>query len=362
MSVGGHRRRTRGCALVLSLALLAGVRSARAQTACRERDVEAELTRAMDHRQHSRESEAFAILQALWERCPSPRVRAQMALAEQGLGRWEDAYGHLREAMRNDLDPWIRARQEPLARALEIIRGHLARVEVSADVAGAELALDGERVGVLPLPEPLVVPRGRARLRVSAAGHRAVERVVTVAAGQVAREAFALEPEPLSARRESPRAATRAEPSAGASPAWAVFGWSAVGVGAVLGALGAWQAVAWSTQGDEAAGATPASPGELGAWARFHESVNAEGRLGAAEVCALADGSAAPDGAQVRSLCAENASRAGLAWGLGLGGAALVTAGVVVLATAPRGARRASVRATPWLGATLRGASVAVDF
>lgn len=309
-------RRTGLCSLALSLALLARAPSVQAQTACREREVEAELTRAMDHRQHSRESEAFAILQALWERCPSPRVRAQMALAEQGLGRWEDAHAHLLEAMRNDLDPWIRARQEPLTQALEIIRRHLPR-----DDAGV----------ALPPSEARVVASDPARLSAPPA-------------------------------REPTRAVTRDEPSAGASPAWRVFGWSAVGVGAVLGALGVWQAVAWSAQGDEATNATAASPGELGAWARFHESANVDGRLSATEVCALADQSATPDAAQVRSLCAENASRSGLAWGLGLGGAALVTTGVAVLVVAPRGARRASVRATPWLGANLRGASVAVDF
>lgn len=331
---------------------------------CPERAVTQEIDRAIEERRRGREDAGFRRLQALWGRCPSPRTLAQLALAEHGLGRLRDAYVHLRDALVYEDDPWIATRQGPLRSVLAEITLRVPRVAPTCTVPGAELRVGGALVGALPLITPWPLPQGTVMLEVSAPGYRVDRRTITVPDGAVWRESIALTPEaPVAVAVLSPSPAVGAP--AGRSLVRRAVGWGAVGLGAVFGAVGIWQAVAWSGQGDDSRRATVTQGNSLGSWARFQRDVNPTGSLSSSTVCDLAASSSTADGQGAASLCQENAQHAGLAIGFGVAAVALATTGVVLLVTGHGGAegpRGPSVQVGAWLGDGVRGARVEGTF
>src|SRR6478609_9704495 len=140
--------------LILGLGALA-TRPTRADDRDRESDRlirhGIELRKALD-------DEAAALeFQKAYDLIHTPRAAGQLGLAEQALGRWEDAEHHIREAMQASGDPWIVKNQAVLADALGIIQGHLGRVEVMGDPEGADVSVNGRKVGKLPLAEAVPV-------------------------------------------------------------------------------------------------------------------------------------------------------------------------------------------------------------
>ncbi len=140
----------------------------------------------------------------------TPRILAQLALAEQALGRWIDAEAHLVEAMAAD-DPWIVDHRAVLDGALATIREHLGRLIVTANVEGATVRVNGRDAGALPMAEPVSVEIGTAVVDVTAPGHVAVQRQEEIAAGQLSRvrvtlvpRAGAASPDPLTSDPVSP--------------------------------------------------------------------------------------------------------------------------------------------------------------
>lgn len=355
-----RRRLSIACATVVWLF----TRGARAQTACAEPEVDAEVERALGDRRAGQFLPAFDRLQQLSSRCPSPRVRAQLALAEQALQRWSDAYLHLQASLATR-DLWVESHRAPLEGALREIAEHLPRLSPQTNVPGAELRVNGARVGTLPLAAPCVIPTGAATVELVAPGYRPLRRVVSIAHGEVSRETLTLEPEsprealPAGPRPVAPSSRRDATVPSARSSAWAVAGWSAVGAGAVLVGFGVWQAIAWASQANETFEANANSPGELGAWARFQGAANGDGSLSTAGVCDRARMSTTPDAVAVQGLCDGNRARSAWALGLGIGGAALTAGGVAVLVVARSGrSERTTLRITPWIA----GASVRVDF
>ena len=120
------------------------------------------------------------------------RALAQVALAEQALGRWVSAEVDLGHAIARTDDPWIGRNKALLDQALVEIRGHLGSLQVTGGVPGAEVLIDGASVARLPLGAPLRVNAGRVTLEVRAAGHAPLTRAVVVPKRGLARETVAL--------------------------------------------------------------------------------------------------------------------------------------------------------------------------
>lgn len=368
-----NRRKT--ALFVAGLGAWFAAREARAQSACAEVEVTREIDVARADRLAERFLPAYDRLNALLRRCPSPRVRAQLALAEQSLRRWPDAYGHLREALAATNDPWISdpTRHAALEGALREISAHLPQLAPSTNVPGAELSVDGARVGALPLATPHVIPTGSATIELRAPGHRTLRRVVSVPNETVFREMLTLEPEASTPPAGQARTPPTPEPgttppplppsSPGPNRTQRILGWVSVGVGAVLGGLGVWQVWEWSALASESAEAKLGGTNSLAAWARFDRAVN-DGSLTSAQVCDLAQSNTtSSDAAGTRELCSQSATHSALALGLGLGGAALVVTGAVLVATSGRStAEHRAFNVGPWIGASARGATLQVEF
>jgi hypothetical protein len=145
-------------------------------------------------RRERRDAEALDEFRRAYAIDPAPRTLAQIALAEQALGKWVDAEADLQKAVGADHDPWIRSNRRDLDAGLAAIRGHLGSLEVAADVAGAELWVNGVRAGLLPLGAPLRVEAGSVVVEVRAAGYAAARRLTSVEPGGSAREDVHLVP------------------------------------------------------------------------------------------------------------------------------------------------------------------------
>jgi hypothetical protein len=140
-------------------------------------DDEAFLERGIELRKEHRDAEALEQFRQAEALNPTPKVKAQIALAEHALGRWVDAERDLVAALARPDDPWIASRATVLRSSLEFIRKHLGTLIVRANVDGAELWINGERRGELPKDRIRVVA-GPLHLQVSAKGYAPVYRTM----------------------------------------------------------------------------------------------------------------------------------------------------------------------------------------
>ena len=175
------------------------------------------------------------------------------------------------------------ATREPLASAMRLVAGALlvperftGKLVVSVEPPGAEVFVDGERVGASPLPSPLEgVGPGARVVSASLAGHTSVERTVEVQPGKTAHLSLRLE----RARAEAPAPVVEeaapvapvttsegkatAAATAGPSP-FVLGGGAALAVGTLAAAAATtgalyFESVFWDPQRavDERAGAKP---------------------------------------------------------------------------------------------------------
>lgn len=172
------------------------------------------IAEGLELRRGGRDVEALRRFERAYELSGAPRALAQIAVAEQALGRWLDAERHLVDAMAAE-DPWIAERRPVLEEALAAIRAHLASVEVSASVAGATLLLNGADLGALPLATPARVVAGTLELEVRAGDHHTLRRSIDARGGQLVREHFELSPRApvVASPRAAPHASGRVEPT-----------------------------------------------------------------------------------------------------------------------------------------------------
>lgn len=332
-------------------------RVARAQPApagCASLDQE--ISAGVDLRERGLDQAGLDLFLALSRRCPSPRVTAQIGLAEASLERWFDAHTHLSEALRATSDPWVSARTAAIEEVLRDAQTHLVEVHPAVAPAGAVVVLDGRRVAALP---QWVMP-GEHSLLVTAPGHRMWRRTLAMRAGERFTTAITLEsdaPPPL------PPPPLRVDERAAPSRVMRNVGIVLMATGVAAGAVGVVQWVRTSGQNADVANATWDSPGELGAWARYTSAVSPTRALSIAEVCsrAAADASTNADAAGANELCASNSSAQAMALGFGIGGAVLTGVGVALVVLSPS-ARRTALRVTPWLGARAQGVQVDLSF
>jgi len=232
-------------ARALGLAVLLGLGLALAPSRARADDAEALITRGIELREQGKDEQALELFRRALAQSPTPRARAQVALAEQALGMWIAAERDLVLAIGAD-DPWIKKHRGPLEAALGVVQSHLGELDVRGGPPGAEVFIDGARVGSLPLASPARVVTGAHTVEVRAPGYVAVTRSTSVAAGGVARETVDLaRAAPASSASAGAPAATGAPPGGegpapapGAGDTQRLLGYGALGLGAASLGLG----------------------------------------------------------------------------------------------------------------------------
>lgn len=179
--------------------------------------VEEQLQRGIELRKEGRDAEALEAFRVAYQYDKSPRIRAQIAVAEQALGHWVEAERGLLIVLAAKDDSWIKERRAALELALGRVRARLGSIIVQSNVAGAELWIDGSRAVVLPTVDPLRVVVGTHQLEVRAEGYATAQRTVEVASNGRAQERFMLTALPAAGPRSL--AAANASTSAGRSTA-----------------------------------------------------------------------------------------------------------------------------------------------
>jgi hypothetical protein len=203
---------------------------------------EALISRGVGLRKTGNDQEAREMFRKAYDRFHTPRSAAQLGLAEQALGRWEDAETHMGEALRFEDDPWIKKNLEPLKQAMTVIKSHIARVEVFGEPEGAEVLVNGRAVGRLPLPAAVSVSAGEVDVEARAPGFKREVRKLTLVGGQYQRLGLRLEKE--AAASPPGEAVGRTSPSATS------VGQAASPDGAEVDAKGADPAAATASDGD----------------------------------------------------------------------------------------------------------------
>lgn len=166
-----------------------------------EGEVDALIRKGVELRRQGKEQEALDSFQRAAQIRRTPRVVAQIALAEQAMGVWVAAERDLKEALAGAAqDPWVAKNRRQLSDALQVIQNHLGSLEVLGQPAGADVLVDGEIVGKLPISSPIRLPLGEVTVTVRKTGYEKVTRVVAIPRGELVLENVSLGVAPVMAR------------------------------------------------------------------------------------------------------------------------------------------------------------------
>jgi hypothetical protein len=159
-----------------------------------DRNAEADqaIRRGIEARRRNADQEALQEFEKAYALVPSTRAAAQIGLACQALGRWAEAEEKIAGVLAETNDPWIQKNRGPLEESLKEIRGHVGTLDVIGSPPGAEVLVEGRRVGALPLPGPVRASAGTVSLEVRADGYLPIVRNVLVSADQLSRESVNL--------------------------------------------------------------------------------------------------------------------------------------------------------------------------
>jgi hypothetical protein len=191
--------RAAGCAFLLAAFLATG--TARAQSSSAEM-----VEKGIKLRREHRDAEALDLFRRADQLNPAPRVKAQIGLAEQALAQWVEAERDLTQALSAGQDPWILEHLDALKTALAAIEQHLASVTIESNAAGAELWVNGLRVGVLPLA-PLRVVAGTVNVELRSKDFETMRKSIAIEPGKSLTERIVLpaaQPAPAEPRVERP--------------------------------------------------------------------------------------------------------------------------------------------------------------
>lgn len=192
----------------LALAVLLSARPALA-----EDDPERLIADGIELRRARRDAEALELFRRAFELKSTPRALAQIALAEQALGKWLEAERDLLAALSTPDDRWISANAAHLRKALDTIQGKLATLHIESNVEGAEVRLNGEIAGKLPLP-PQRVLAGPVKIELSVEGRPTSTRTLELEPRSTVVQRFDFVESP-----REPEARPTAPPRANAAPA-----------------------------------------------------------------------------------------------------------------------------------------------
>jgi len=150
------------------------------------------IQQGLDLRRQQRDEEALQRFQDAYNLNHSAQALAQIALAEQALGRFVEAEIHLQQALAVQGDAWISTRQPQLQQALQQISSQLGTIQIQGGVPGAVVFVNGVERGTMPQAANLRVRAGSAVVEIRAQGYVPVQRTVNVLAGGTSRESIQL--------------------------------------------------------------------------------------------------------------------------------------------------------------------------
>jgi hypothetical protein len=188
---------------VASLVVVLAPASGRAQDDA-QKQVDAIIKKAVELRRQGNDRDALTELQRATSIANPPRLTAQIGLAEQALGLWVASDKHLRQALEQASDPWIKKSRRLLDESLATVDAHLGSLDVWGQPEGAEVVIDGDVAGTLPLAAPLKLQAGTVELTVRAAHFLPATRKLEISSGANVREHVVLRAVPVVTQAVAP--------------------------------------------------------------------------------------------------------------------------------------------------------------
>jgi PEGA domain-containing protein/tetratricopeptide repeat protein len=144
----------------------------------------------------------------------SVRIMLHIVTAAQAAGRWLEASAYLRKVSEHEDDAYYRQYREEIAQVERVINTRVGSFLAVGAPVGAEVRVNGNVIGTLPMERAEPVQSGSYVVEVSLPGYYNDRRTISVTGGVLAREAFALNPLP-----KAPVGATARGAAAGPSSA-----------------------------------------------------------------------------------------------------------------------------------------------
>lgn len=193
-------------------------------------------------RRSGKDDAALGVFLEAEKRSPaSVRVLLHVTTAAQATGRWMLAYRYLQKANLYRDDPYYQRYRSAIRSIEDVISQHLGRLRVLGTPLGADILVNGESVGALPLAEPKVLEAGSYVLEVRKSGYFPLRRSITVPSGlALSQESIALNQSagvlPLTSAETSEAAARSGPAEARPASPWRApwISWTLAGTSAAL--------------------------------------------------------------------------------------------------------------------------------
>lgn len=167
-------------AMGMAIAVLVAATSARAADL---ESVEALVRQGVELRQQRHDARALPLFQKAYGMSRTPRTAGQLGLCEMALGYWLDAENHLSEALAVPDSPWVSRNLADLTGALAGVRANISEVTITGEPKDAEVLVNGQSIGRLPLAAPVRLGKGAADVELRAPGYSNGARALKVPGG-----------------------------------------------------------------------------------------------------------------------------------------------------------------------------------
>jgi len=146
--------------------------------------LEAPIQQGIALRRAGNDEAALALFIDLEKTNPdSVRVLLHITAAAQATGRWMMAYTYLQKAFAHKSDPYFIRYRSAIKSIDDATAQHIGQFRAVGDPAGAEVRLNGELMGTLPMADPKPIEVGQYVLEVTKLGFYPLRRTVSVAPG-----------------------------------------------------------------------------------------------------------------------------------------------------------------------------------
>ena len=163
-------------------------------------EVEALLKRGIQLRRDGADEEALAVFLEAETKSPSSvRVLLHVATAAQAASKWVMANEYLEKASSHQGDEYYQRYATEIEEVRAATAQRVGRFRAIGEPDGAEVILNGEAIGPLPMITPKTIEAGSYVLEVTKPGFYALRRPIAVRGGVLTRETVELNPRPRGA-------------------------------------------------------------------------------------------------------------------------------------------------------------------
>jgi hypothetical protein len=143
-------------------------------------DVEDLIRQGVELRRQGKDARALPLFEQAYRLAPTPRSAAQLGLVEMTLGYRLEAERHLHEALSAPHDIWVQRHRDQLEDSLHKVRSAIGELIVTGSPIGAEVRINGNRVGELPLLAPIRLGEGPASVELRAPGYNSILQKISI--------------------------------------------------------------------------------------------------------------------------------------------------------------------------------------